>query len=306
MRRLRKGQSITDYALAIGLVAITMATMQTFIQRYVQAKIKATTDDVLALNVVDATNGGMLTQLEGTDVRKLNTGLAGGQVVADIQSQSHVDLTETVVGGRRVATAYNNRTGVVRSPSGVWGSRLFFRGVRPMPGELTVRAGRWFTTKQQKELAAKQAQERKQRQREQERLKKQQEEQRKEAWEYTKEQARACYANDKKTCFTGLTRRVMEDPKKFQKFVKRWNRGRGKNDPFRLDPNDPNAVWEKFYGVRYEDAATNWQGSEYDNVPASWVTPEGFTDPSKMPYVAQIFTTGKIVVTPSPGSGGRR
>ena len=270
--RNRRAQSLSDYALALGVVAAMMATMQTFIQRYVQAKIKDTTDDVLAISESDVvdTNGnllsraerGMKTQRAGTDVRKPNAGFIDpntGQptLVADVTSSTASLLVENVTNGRRYASGYLSGSGTPPN------QRLYFKGKHQLPGDLATKTQAWFLTDEQKAKRWEKLHQRKARERQRERQREQEEQLRQRLWSDAKSAAHACYAS--RQC-----RKLYEDPAKWRKFANRWNRLQGKNSPYRLDPNDPTGGFEKVYGVALKDAASGWSDPAYEKPPDWW------------------------------------
>lgn len=262
-RRNRCGQSLSDYALAIGVVVAMMAGMQTYIQRAIQAQIKDTTDDVLAISEFDATNPsldarGRLTQLKGIDRRQPNTGINGGSIVADVQSASVASWDEGIRSGRRIAIASASNTATPPN------QQFYFEAVRSQPEGIVVSPRQWFHSEKHK-----------QREREgkvhpsdadRRRMRKHpfgEAETPEEQWERAKAEARACYADEQ-------CRRRYEDPTRYRHFARQWNRRLGKSSPYRLDPDDPTAGFKKMYGVSLEDGASGWSGSKYEEAPSWW------------------------------------
>lgn len=93
-----RGQAITEYAIVIGIVVTALFTMQTFIRRYVQSEIKSTSDDFLAISMVDGTNPdpnqrGMETQILGTEQYENNSGIRRSNDIF----HSNSTLTRTLV-----------------------------------------------------------------------------------------------------------------------------------------------------------------------------------------------------------------
>ncbi len=333
---LRRGQSVSDYVIAVGLVGATMATMQVFIQRYVQAKIKDGTDSMMAISTQDASKPqpwaasvaiaderGMATQRLGNDFRLPSSGFNDKpDVVAEATSTQIRNMHEQGDGTRRVIDTADHSALVTNA-------RSRFKGQGPAPTQLGVQPDTqkhpWFRTDARKKKDWERWQAKQAHDREVKARKKYEAERRAVAWDYAKQQARACYANNEKDCAIYvtaphgkkiyLTRATMENPEQWAKFVKAWNKGRNsKTDPLYLDPNDPSAAWEKIYGVKYGDAGTNCEGPEYAAPPTSWLDKRGFTDTTKLPYVALLGYFGYALptapTTPGPGSssgaaGGR-
>lgn len=267
MRRAwNRGQSVSDYAIAVGAIALTMGAMQPFLQRMVQARIKDTADGLFTTEASDApdfsdavTNAernqwGMDTQREGIDRRKAGTGLPGSDLAADFSTRVDIDLAEQTSAGRYgVAFAKTSR---------VTDGEAHFEGTRPAPVQTPINPRRWFKTEEQKKEAAHRWYENQQRKRE----RRQAEKARQQDWEALKEEARACYADPE-------CREIFTDRQKYREFARRWNKLFGRKleqqqSPYYLDPEgDPAAAFERWYGVPLEDAESGWSGEEYAEAP---------------------------------------
>ena len=270
----RRGQSLSDYALALGVVAAMMATMQPFIQRYVQAKIKDTTDDVLAISRDDLFDAGghlfpralrgRLTQRKGVDRREPNTGIGGGSIVADVTSMSDDNWHEQVVGGRRYPDFSVTHT--TTPPE----QQVYFEDVQAQFGPIVTPFRQWIRSEARKKRDARRDRQFNANVRHKDRKARRDEAERQEAerlreqlWDVAKSSAQACATSPK-------CRSRYEDPQKWRKFANRWNRSVGKKSPYRLDPNDPAGGFEKFYGVPLKDAASGLSDPAYRKAPDWW------------------------------------
>ena len=305
----RRGQSVSDYALAVGVIAATMSVMQPFFQRFVQAKLKEGVDGLLAISEADAQTGGKLTQRKGNDRRREGIPDGAGAdtgVVATAPTESTRTVYEEAIGGRRVLTSTTAKpTESTSTVGGAVHARAFFRDVIRTPGQLLLKeSGRprspLFVTKEEKERQAR----RTKREKHHKDLVKYHDEVSREMWEYVKDQARACYANDDKRCEQTLTRKIMEDPERFRRFAERYNRLRGLTPKKRgyLNPKDPAAAWAQVFDAPYADAAGGYSGPAYADPPASWFKEDGLVDVTQLSDAARWFLAGfnEVEVTDSP------
>ncbi len=269
-----RGQSISDYAIAVTAIAVTMGAMQPFMQRMVQARIKDTTDGMFATEAPDAPDftskimnadrnqWGMDTQRKGIDRRKAGTGLDDGNIVGDFSTAVAIELEEGVASGRYGVTYASN----TRVSSG----RAHFEGTRPAPPQSPVKMGTWFRTESQREGAR---EFRKQR-REHERQYGQRQQNKSQDWERIKEEARACYADP-------ACRAIFTDQDTYRAFATTWNSRFGKTlkqqqkkNWYYLDPEgDPAAAFKAWYGVPLEGGADGWSGDAYAYRPAGFGGP---------------------------------
>lgn len=140
-----RGQSITDYAIAISMVVVTLVTMQTFIRRYVQAEIRGKTDDLLAISDADATNPdwrgrGMETQRLGHETFRQDAGIGGTSTIFNATTTSNRQLTEQITGGKLRVT--RDESHIRRRGDQQVSSSL------PNPAPLSVPPGAWFRRQQ--------------------------------------------------------------------------------------------------------------------------------------------------------------
>lgn len=138
--RIERGQSLTEYALLLGVVGLFLFTMQTFVQRYVHARVKDTTDDLLVLAPAPELSSpirrqrGLLTQLKGVDLRKPGTGMGGSERVLWIPT-----ATEEV--GLNEFPASPGERAYHKFSDGASEGDAHFEGASPPLGDVAFRPG---------------------------------------------------------------------------------------------------------------------------------------------------------------------
>ena len=102
-RRIVRGQSITEYVIVAGLVALAVMTMQTFVKRGIQSAVKTSTDDLLRIADDDVSG-------EATQRRAMPRAVE--QIYAD--STTIWQQPQSVIAGDRAGQTSDVPTSVIR------------------------------------------------------------------------------------------------------------------------------------------------------------------------------------------------